>query len=295
MEFPLENQSLFSVRAFAKVNLGLHILGKRPDGYHSIETIFYKINCYDTISFRSLEIPSIQIFSSSSEVPQDSSNLCWKAAKLLQEKICYPKGVEIHLEKNIPVGAGLGGGSSDAAATLRGLNKLWNLGLRKEELLKMASELGSDVPFFILNENAYATGRGEILEPIDLNLQYWLLTVTPDIHISTNWAYKNIECIEKERINLKNILKGRIDTTLKLASILVNDFESIVFSTYPKVEQIHKDLLGGGAHMAQLSGSGSTVFGLFESESKALQEAHRQPANYKISLTEPGFKPDDFI
>ena len=182
--------SKMKLRAYAKINIGLNILGKRSDGYHDLETIFHEIDCFDEIEFEQHD--KVAMTADSILVPIDESNLCLSAANLLQKEKHVRPGVMIHLKKNIPIGAGLGGGSSDAAAVLCGLNHFWKLKLSNNQLRTLAAQIGSDVPFFIDGGTAYATGRGEILESFSLVLPFWIAVVTPLIRISTAWAYNHL-------------------------------------------------------------------------------------------------------
>ncbi|TAK60449.1 MAG: 4-(cytidine 5'-diphospho)-2-C-methyl-D-erythritol kinase, partial [Bacteroidetes bacterium] len=174
-------------KAYAKINIGLRILGKREDGYHDIETIFHRTNIFDRLIFELNK--EIFISVSGFPLPNDNNNLSLRAANLLRQSYNLPFGVKIGLEKNIPIGAGLGGGSSDAAATLLGLRTLWNLPISIAELNVLAQQLGADVPYFLHDDSAYGTGRGDTLEYFHLDLPYWIVLVYPAIHVSTAWAY----------------------------------------------------------------------------------------------------------
>ena len=179
---------LLIIRAYAKINLGLRILRKRADGYHDIETIFYRIQPYDEIV---LELShGISLVCNNSELPTDEGNLCVRAAGMLQQHYDIIERVHISLKKSIPVGAGLGGGSSDAASVLTGLVELWKLPASENDLRSFAVQLGSDVPYFLEPGTAYGTGRGEKLDYFDFDFPYWIVLVYPNIHISTAWAYR---------------------------------------------------------------------------------------------------------
>ncbi|MBI4811284.1 MAG: 4-(cytidine 5'-diphospho)-2-C-methyl-D-erythritol kinase [Ignavibacteriales bacterium] len=179
-----------TLKAYAKINLGLRILRKRDDGYHDIDTVFHRVDLYDEIYLEPSS--TIKVFSNESNLPTDEGNLCIRAAQLLREYSGIEKGVNISLTKNIPIGAGLGGGSSDAAATLIGLTKFWEVDVSQIDLYKLALQLGSDVPYFLKFGTAHATGRGEILDYFDINIPHWIVIVYPNIHISTAWAYQEI-------------------------------------------------------------------------------------------------------
>ena len=280
----------FSVKAFAKINLGLLITGKRADGYHTLETIFAPINWYDTLEFMESELISMSC--TNGDLPVDDNNLCVKAAKSLQQFAGFKKGVAMKLHKEVPFGAGLGGGSSDAATVLRVLNELWQINASAVDLHKLAVELGADVPYFLAMKGlAYARGIGDELEDLGRTIPYYILTVFPEEHISTVWAYKNFYTrFDRELPDLKLCaselcLFGKKDGF----SVFVNDFESVVFDHFVSVRRVKSLLLDAGSVFASLSGSGSAVFGMFESENDALAAMRRLPESYRSSLTSPGF------
>ncbi len=275
------------LRAYAKINFGLRILGKRRDGYHDIETVFHKIDLFDELEIAPSS--TLEFNCGSAKLPRDDSNLCLRAAIALQKYSGVSKGARISLTKRIPIAAGLGGGSSDAATTLKGLSALWNLDLTVHELHQLSTALGSDVPFFLDGASAYATGRGEILQRLDLEIPYWILVATPPLSISTAWAYsKFIENhqpptgMERFTRAIQNPAEGGMQ----------NDFEPIVFASHPEIKQLKGSLLKAGAVQALLSGSGSSVFGLFERQEDARQASGQFPKQYTCSLTEPSFNPD---
>jgi len=280
------------VRAYAKINIGLHVLGKRPDGYHNIETVFRLINLYDELEMVQAD-QGIHFSSNSDELPSDGTNLCLRAAILLRDLTGCHTGVEMTLTKRIPIGAGLGGGSSDAAAVLTGLTKLWSLDINADELQTISGTLGSDVPFFFSGQTAYATGRGETLERIELLLPYWILVATPQFHVSTAWAYSTIKPYPtQKRPNLKELLSSSVGNLATLRRDLANDFEETVFEKYPEIPKLKAALLSGGAEVALMSGSGSSVFGFFSDPEKATELAVSLSSQYFISVTEPQFKPE---
>jgi len=244
-----------------KINLGLSITGKFSDGYHRLETVIYPLLFSDILEV----IPSVEgtneLTVSGIPLPgKTDENLCLKAWKQLNE--VYNIGaVEMHLHKIVPAGAGLGGGSADAAFTLKILNEIFRLQLTETVLTGFAARLGMDCPFFIVNSPALATGRGEILEPVDINLSgYHIAVVKPDIHISTAEAYSGVKPAEKP-IPLGRLIREPVE---KWKNLLVNDFESSVFGLYPVIRKIKEKLYGTGAVYAAMSGSGSAVYGLFE-------------------------------
>jgi 4-diphosphocytidyl-2-C-methyl-D-erythritol kinase len=281
-----------NVRAYAKINIGLHVLGKRPDGYHNIETVFRLIDLYDELEFVQ-DDEGISFTSDSPVLVNDDTNLCIRAAHLLRELTGIHMGVEITLKKRIPLGSGLGGGSSDAAAVLKGLTKLWALDISTEELQTVSATLGSDVPFFFTSQTAFATGRGELLAPFALQIPYWILVVTPDIHVSTLWAYSNMRLKQvPSRTDLRELLQTAINKPELLRTSLTNDFEQTVFREFGDIAKLKETLLKEGADVALMSGSGSSVFAFFSSEVKAKRLSSELSKRYFVSLTEPQFKPE---
>lgn len=278
------------LQANAKINIGLRIIGKRADGYHDLETVFYEIPWHDELEIETSD--DLKMISNSSEAPADDSNLCLRAARLLQSAVHTNIGATIVLQKNISVGSGLGGGSSDAAAVLRGLNVLWNLKLSNDELRSLAVKLGADVAFFIEGGSAYATGRGELLEHCSLTLPFWVVVVVPPVHVSTAWAYGNLKRKSGHAAqNLKTIVTKQIHNHKTFSADVVNDFEPSVFEAFPLIRQTKEKLLSAGAQFALMSGSGSSVFGLFEGESAAQQAAASFDATFRNFITPPNFSP----
>ena len=266
------------VKAPAKINVGLHILGVRPDGYHEIWTILQQINLADELLLLDTPDFSLSLTCNRPDIPVNEDNLCLKAARLLQRETGCRKGVKIHLHKNIPVGAGLGGGSSDAAATLTALNQMWGTGLGKAKLRTLAEKLGSDVPFFLEGGCCIASGRGEVLKKIDRVIKNPMVLVCPNIQISTSWAYKNIKnyrlTSKKENIIFQSSFKKDISDP-QIRNILSNDFETPVFEHYPTLKEIKETLLECGAYYASLSGSGSSVYAAFYSSEEARTASQR--------------------
>lgn len=241
----------------AKINIGLNIVSKRADGYHNLETIFYPIGWQDVLEIIPSSSPG---FECSGIAVEGGENLCEKALKLLKADYDFPD-VFIHLHKNIPTGAGLGGGSSDAAFTLMGLNQLFNLGQSKQELKKYALRLGADCPFFIDNVPSFASGVGEELKPIEIDLKgYFLVVVKADVFVSTAEAFAGI-VPKPSAFNLVDDLQNQLsDWRLK------NDFEAGIFKLHPKLQAIKQTLLEAGALYASMSGSGSSIYALFSSK-----------------------------
>jgi 4-diphosphocytidyl-2-C-methyl-D-erythritol kinase len=280
------------VRAYAKINLGLHVLGKRSDGYHSIETVFRLVDLYDELEMVEND-SGVQFSSTTPELTDDKTNLCIRAAHLLRDLTGCHTGVEMRLTKRIPIGAGLGGGSADAAATLKGLTKLWSLDISREELQTISESLGSDVPFFFAGQTAFATGRGEILESFVLPIPYSILVVTPQIHVSTAWAYSSLRiATDRKRPNLKELLSSTLRDPGRLRGSLVNDFEETVFEQHPEIRKLKETLIARGADVALMSGSGSSVFGLFSDAARAKELGSELSQQYFTSVTGPQFTPE---
>ncbi len=279
----MKNVELFS---HAKINLRLDILGKRPDGYHDIRTVFQKITLRDELTI-AVTKGATEVTCDSHQVPHSEGNLAYTAARILLDRYKIKEGVKIAIRKRIPVAAGLGGGSSNAAATLMGVNQLFELGLSNEELMDTGKEIGADVPFFIFGKSARATGIGEILEPMEIEPPLWLLLITPDFPISTAWAYGSLR---RDLTNRENniTIPDCIDHLGEVIAILSNDLEKVVIPRYPVIQTIKDELLDKGAKGSLMSGSGSTVFGIFESEAEA-QEASAQikkKGNWQIHISQ---------
>ena len=266
------------LKAPAKINLGLNIVSKRDDGFHNLETFFYPIkSLFDELTFTKADSFS---FSCDNELLQkESSNLIISAHNLLEYFTKKNINVKIHLEKNIPIGAGLGGGSSDAAITLVGLNKLFNLNISIEDLSDIALTLGSDVPFFIKAHAAVGKSRGEILDYSNLLIDKTILIVNPGIHISTKDAFGNI-IVQESKFDYNYFLESpEIDFTF-LKNNLTNDFEKFVFEKYPIIKSIKTNIYKAGALFSLMSGTGSTVYGIFNSKLEAQECSNMLDPNY---------------
>ena len=256
-----------TVTAPAKINFRLDVLKKRADGYHELRMIMQRIDLCDEIDIHVTPGNGINLSCEGSPfIPSDSSNIVWRAADALLKESRMDAAVKIHLRKRIPVAAGLGGGSSDAASVLLGLNRLLGTQLPDEQLRRIALTLGADVPFFISGEPAFAEGVGEILTPLEAVPKLWLLLVNPGIHIPTPWAYKNLNLTsEKVAVKLPFLYKSAAD----VCAILANDLEPVAISRYPVIDDVKGMLVANGALGALMSGSGSSVFGVFEDEAAA--------------------------
>jgi len=244
-----------------KINLGLHVLRRRQDGFHDIETCFFPVPWTDILELLPSDNQSFQYTGLS--IPGDANdNLCIKAYLLLQKDFALPP-VQGHLHKLVPIGAGLGGGSADAAHTLRILSKLFNLGPSREQLNNYAQSLGSDCAFFLLDQPAIGTGRGEVLEPIELSLRgFYLVIAAPNVHIGTAQAYGGVTPRLPER-SVRSLVERPVSDW---RNSLTNDFEASIFRQYPEVAQLKQQMYNAGAIYASMSGSGSSVFGLFDKE-----------------------------
>jgi len=255
----------------AKINLGLHIHGKREDGFHELETIFQMVSLYDDVELELLS-SGIKLECDTPGVPTDDTNLVCKAALLLRQSYQVEgKGVSIRLKKKIPFGAGLGGGSGNAAGVLMGLNRLWDLKIEREKLSKLAAELGSDVPFFLTSPCALGMGRGEQLKVLKPCAKFQVLLVFPGFPVATSWVYQNLKLKLTKRENNISILRKNLSLSdiTSLGSRLYNDLEPVVIQRFPEVQVVKDELGAWGALGVLLSGSGSTVFGIFDDPEKA--------------------------
>ena len=246
-----------------KINLGLSIVAKRADGFHELESIFYPVALQDILEIVHSNDRStpIQFSHTGLPIPGDASNnLCIKAYHLLKKDFPNIPSVKIHLHKHIPMGAGLGGGSSDGTSVLKLLNQQFNLGLNNTQLVDYAAQLGSDCAFFVYDNACHATGRGEILKPFDCDLSnYLLVLIHPGIHVSTAWAFSQLTPHAKEK-SIAKIVAQPIETWKQE---LINDFENPIINAHPTIGEIKNSLYENGAVYASMSGSGSSVFGIF--------------------------------
>ena len=264
----MDSESI-TIPAFAKINWSLRVLGRRDDGYHEIDTVLQTVSLHDTITFEETSDDVIRLWCDDRSIPADENNLVWRAAAALRERYSVRRGARIRLEKRIPAEAGLGGGSSDAAATLLALAILWEIEMAADDLAKIAEGVGSDVPFFLYGGTARATGRGSIVEPLEDSPQKHLIVIKPNASISTAKAYSTLNRAALTSSDSKPIL-FRSQASNSSASIdlnvLHNDFEPTVFQLEPEIERAKVALLKSGARAAMLSGSGSAVFGIFENQ-----------------------------
>jgi 4-diphosphocytidyl-2-C-methyl-D-erythritol kinase len=257
------------VKAPAKINLSLDVLHKRPDGYHEVKMVMTTIDLADRIELIPRADDAIQIISQNRFVPDDHRNLAYQAAKLLKETFSIKQGVAISITKHIPVAAGLAGGSSDAAATLRGLNKLWNLGLTLDELAELGAQIGSDVSFCVYGGTAIATGRGEKITPIPSPPPCWVVLAKPSIGVSTAEVYRNLKVKEVVHPDVDAMVEaiGRQDY-FAICQLVGNVLEEVTLKMHPEVAHIKEQMRRFGADAVLMSGSGPTVFGLVQHDSR---------------------------
>lgn len=260
------------LRSYAKINLGLRILGKRADGYHDIWTVFQQVSLADELVLET-QPHQLEVLCHHPSVAKGEENLCWRAAAALKQATGCHHGVRISVRKRIPVGAGLGGGSSNAAVVLAALNVLWGTGLKQAELMDLAATLGSDVPFFLLGGTAVGEGRGERLTPVALSDDYWCVVAMPNVEISTRWAYSaaKFDLTKSQKCSTFSSLAEELSDRARWPSILGNDFEQVVFDAYPSIATLKAELTQEGSFYCSLSGSGGAVFGLFARRDRALQ------------------------
>ena len=259
----------FTLHAFAKINLTLRVHGRRPDGYHEISTTFQTITLSDSLKFEPTPDGRFELSSDAPDVPADETNLVRRAATLLRGRFGVRRGARVVLEKKIPAGGGLGGGSSDAAAALVGLSRLWDLPVTKRELAELGARLGADVPFFFTGGTAAGTGTGTHIEPLEDAPPQRLVVVTPAVKVSTAEAYKALNAPALTKAGgavMLPISHEEADFSASLRGETRNDFEAVVFELYPEIRRAKDALTRAGARRAMLSGSGSSVFGVFDSE-----------------------------
>jgi len=260
------------VRAPAKINLYLNILGKRSDGYHEVETVLQLVDLCDKISLK--DIPEGIVLSSNNPVlPLDENNSAYRAAELLISELKINRGIKIHIDKHIPVASGLGGGSSDAAAVLTGLNELWSLGLTRIELVELGKRVGTDVPFFIWGyTTALGVGRGEEAIRLDARPR-WYVLVNPGVEVSTKEIYsewqERLICKDKDINLFISVLRN--ETIDKLNALLYNSLEELALARYPVILEVKRELEKSGVKGVLMSGSGSTVFGILENKKEGVK------------------------
>jgi len=265
------------IKAPAKVNLYLRIIGKRTDGYHDIETIFQSVSLFDEIYLEEINSPEIKIECNHPQVPFREGNNVYQAVILLREHTGISRGIKIRLNKKIPVGGGLGGAATDAAAVLEGLNQLWQLNLPRESLFHLACKIGADVPFFLLRGTVLGEGRGDELKVLSPLPPVWLVIINPGFPTSTAKIYQRVRVELTNRSNDIKIMINAIESgNIKLLSrYLRNDLEAVVFPQFPILQQLKEKMIRLGALGALMAGSGSSIFGLV-GEEKAAWEIKNQ-------------------
>ncbi|MGL6106361.1 4-(cytidine 5'-diphospho)-2-C-methyl-D-erythritol kinase [Romboutsia sp.] len=271
------------LKSRAKINLSIDVLGKREDGYHLVEMIMQTINLYDIIKIKELELNEIVVKSNSSDIPVDENNIVYKAANLIKNKFNIDKGVEVFIEKNIPIAAGMAGGSSNAAAVLVGLNKIWELNLSEIELQEIGFKLGADVPYCISGKTSLAQGVGEKLTNIKgLPGDISILVCKPEIFVSTKDVYKGLDLKNiKNRPNTEYLIECLKEEKIEdLSKNMVNVLEDVTSNMHKEIKEIEHIMMSNNALGSMMSGSGPTVFGLFKSIEDALKGKEELLKNY---------------
>ncbi len=263
---------VLKLKAPAKINLRLDVLKRRPDGYHELRMLMQRIDLCDEIELNLTDNAQISVSSDSPALPEGSDNIVWKAADAILSRSGTKAGIHINITKNIPVAAGLGGGSSDAATTLLGINKLLGFPLSDPDLMKIGLTIGADVPFFLFQKSAIAEGIGEKLTPVEGLPKLWLALVNPGILVSTSWVYQNLRLTtEKVAATIPVLYESAAD----LCGILSNDLEAVAISRFPVISEIKDLLMAEGACGSLMSGSGPTVFAVFNDQATAISAASR--------------------
>lgn len=280
------------LQAFAKINLGLDVLGKREDGYHEVRMIMQTIRMYDQLDMRKSVEPGIHLTTNKKYIPVDENNLVWRAAKLMMDTCGIMEGVSIHLHKVIPVAAGMAGGSSDAAATLVGMNRLFHCGLSKEKLMELGVQIGADVPYCVLRGTALAEGIGEKLTVLPPMPDCWILIGKPGISVSTKYVYTTLDLnTDTVHPDIDGMKKALEDGNLYgITERMGNVLQDVTIPAYPEVERIKEQMKILGAVNAMMSGSGPTVFGIFDNEEKAqkaCQKLRESGSCQQVFLTVP--------
>ena len=260
-----------TLKALAKINLGLDVLGRRDNGYHDVRMVMQTIYLYDNVTLTKTESAGIQLETNLFYLPVDETNIAYKAAKLLMDEFHIQEGVRITLEKHIPVSAGMAGGSSNAAAVLVGMNRLFSLGLSQKELMERGVRLGADVPYCIMRGTALAEGIGEVLSPLPPLPKCHILVAKPGISVSTKVVYEKLDSKPiEEHPDIDSIIKGLEKEDLaQVANSMGNVLERVTIEDYPVIEEIKNVMKEAGALSSMMSGSGPTVFGLFEDRAAA--------------------------
>ena len=272
--------NIIKLKALAKINLGLDVLGRRENGYHDVKMIMQSIYLYDNVTIEKTEEPGIKLETNLNFLPVDDKNIAYKAAKMLMEEFQIPGGVKIVLDKHIPVAAGMAGGSSNAAAVLVGMNRLFELNLSQQDLMDRGVKLGADVPYCVMRGTVLAEGIGEILTPLDPMPKCYVLIAKPNISVSTKVVYEKLDSKEIDNHpDIDVIMEGLKEQDLrKIALNMGNVLEHVTVDDYPIIDDIKKVMMDAGAINAMMSGSGPTVFGIFD-DKKIAKEAQRKMRN----------------
>ncbi|HIJ86308.1 MAG TPA: 4-(cytidine 5'-diphospho)-2-C-methyl-D-erythritol kinase [Desulfuromonadales bacterium] len=260
-----------TLSAPAKINYLLDVIAKRSDGYHDLRMIMQRVNLCDQLTLTVTDSPDICVTCNSPDAPDGQKNIAWKAAHALLERAKAIQGVTIEITKNIPTAAGLGGGSSDAAAVLMGMNELMKIGFSDRQLMEIGCTIGADVPFFIFKKTALAEGIGEKLSPMPEMPKCWILLINPGIHVSTAWVYRSLQLTSTRELNK---LPEFFESIEHIASILSNDLEAVTISAFPVIAEIKCRMVNYGAVGSMMSGSGPTVFGIFKDFASAEVARH---------------------
>lgn len=265
------------LKALGKINLGLDVLGRRENGYHDVRMVMQTVYLYDQIRIEKTNKPGIRLSTNLFYLPVNENNLAYKAANLLMEEFQIHEGVKITLDKHIPVAAGMAGGSSNAAAVMFGINRMFSLGLTQEELMERGVALGADVPYCIMRGTVLAEGIGEILTPLPAMPRCCILIAKPPISVSTKLVYEELDSHEiREHPDIDGIIRGLEEGDLEsITSHMGNVLEKVTIEQYPVIEEIKKVMKKEGALNAMMSGSGPTVFGIYEDKQQARKAAHR--------------------
>ena len=258
-------------KAYAKINLGLDVLRRRPDGYHEVKMIMQTVDIWDQLTFVKSENPGIVLKIAGAQLPLGKDNLIYKAAELIMNEMKVEEGVEIELVKNIPIAAGMAGGSTDAAAVFHGLNELFGLNMSLEKMKELGVRIGADVPYCIMGGTALSEGIGEILTEIPAPPECSLVVAKPDINVSTKFVYENLHANElKEHPDIDGMLEAIEEGSLAgITKRMANVLETVTVKEYPIIDRIKKLMVEAGGENALMSGSGPTVFGIFTSEESA--------------------------
>ena len=255
-----------TVSAPAKINYLLDVIRRRPDGYHDLRMVMQRINLCDELCITLTNSPKLTVTCAKNGVPDGPGNIAWKAARIMLDLAGTEQGTRISIIKNIPVAAGLGGGSSDAAGVLMGMNELFNLDLPEQRLMEIGVTLGADVPFFIFKKTALAEGIGEKLQAMPDMPRLWVLLINPGVHVSTAWVYQNLQLTSRGEMAKLPQFFNNVEA---VCSLLSNDLESVTIPAFPIIDVIKNSMLRWGALGAMMSGSGPTVFGLFRDRESA--------------------------